>query len=473
MNVSQVWLASLAVGLFSQMVGQNVGADERPNVIVFIADDVSWNDYGCYGNASARTPHIDALAKSGIRFDRAYLTASSCSPSRSSIITGRYPHNNGRGAELHQPISGNIPWFPEALREAGYYTALSGKHHMKSTTKRPEPFEHVDGGRVKDNSGGHANWVQVTKQRPRDQPFFFWFAAYDAHRGWDADRQWDESRYGRPHRAADVVVPPFLVDDAATREDLASYYNEVTRFDHYIGRVMNELRQQGVADNTLVFVLADNGRPFPRCKTTIYDSGIKTPMFCYWPQTIAPGKRTMSLTSTVDIAPTILELAGLNPGESYQGRSFSKLLTNPADSYREYVFAEKNWHDFDFFERGIRSDRFKYIQNNFTNNAATPPADAVRSPSYQSILVANVAGILNDAQSHSFVLPRPAEEFYDLQNDPNELKNLAESAEFQAQKELLKKRLEQWKQETNDTSDRSPIPDQFDRKTGERIAPRR
>jgi len=97
----------------------------------------------------------------------------------------------------------------------------------------------------------------------------------------------------------------------------------------------------------------------------------------------------------------------------------------------------------------------------------------VRSPSYQSILVANVAGILNDAQSHSFVLPRPAEEFYDLQNDPNELKNLAESAEFQAQKELLKKRLEQWKQETNDTSDRSPIPDQFDRKTGERIAPRR
>ena len=102
-------------GLFSiGLAIQSVEADaaERPNVIFFIADDVSWNDYGCYGNPAARTPHIDALAKNGIRFDQAYLTASSCSPSRSSIITGRYPHNNGKAAELHQPISWNLPWFP-------------------------------------------------------------------------------------------------------------------------------------------------------------------------------------------------------------------------------------------------------------------------------------------------------------------------------------------------------------------------
>ena len=126
-------------------------AADRPNVILFIADDVSWNDYGCYGNSAARTPNIDALAAGGICFDRAYLTASSCSPSRSSIVTGRYPHNNGKGAELHKPISGNIPWFPEILKESGYYTALSGKHHMTSTAPksgpgaRPIPFDHVDG----------------------------------------------------------------------------------------------------------------------------------------------------------------------------------------------------------------------------------------------------------------------------------------------------------------------------------------
>ncbi|MCP4507461.1 MAG: sulfatase-like hydrolase/transferase, partial [Fuerstiella sp.] len=128
------------------------------NVILFIADDVSWNDYGCYGNSAARTPNIDALAAHGIRFDRAFLTASSCSPSRSSIITGRYPHNNGKAAELHRPISGHIPWFPEILRAAGYYTALSGKHHMTSTAPkdgpaaRPVPFDHADGGRSKSNS---------------------------------------------------------------------------------------------------------------------------------------------------------------------------------------------------------------------------------------------------------------------------------------------------------------------------------
>ena len=114
-------------------------AAERPNVVLFIADDVSWNDFGCYGNPAARTPHIDRLAADGLRFDRAYLTASSCSPSRSSIVTGRYPHNNGKAAELHQPISGHLPWFPELLRAAGYYTALSGKNHMRSTAPKQGP----------------------------------------------------------------------------------------------------------------------------------------------------------------------------------------------------------------------------------------------------------------------------------------------------------------------------------------------
>ncbi|HIE99578.1 MAG TPA: hypothetical protein EYQ63_21890 [Fuerstia sp.] len=193
-----------------------VMAADSPNVVLFIADDVSWNDYGCYGNTAARTPNIDALAVQGMRFDRAFLTASSCSPSRSSIITGRYPHNNGKAAELHKPISGHIPWFPELLRKAGYYTALSGKHHMSSTAPktgphaRPLAFDHVDGGRSKDNSGGHANWVSVVENRPQDKPFFFWFAAYDAHRGWDADRQWDVDRYGAMHKPKDVIVPPFL-----------------------------------------------------------------------------------------------------------------------------------------------------------------------------------------------------------------------------------------------------------------------
>ncbi|MBT6158224.1 MAG: sulfatase-like hydrolase/transferase, partial [Planctomycetaceae bacterium] len=126
-----VRLQLLFIALLLCFTCQNTGsAAERPNVILFISDDVSWNDHGCYGNKAARTPVIDQLAADGLRFDQAFLTASSCSPSRSSIVTGRYPHNNGKAAELHQPISANLDWFPALLKNAGYYTVLSGKNHM-------------------------------------------------------------------------------------------------------------------------------------------------------------------------------------------------------------------------------------------------------------------------------------------------------------------------------------------------------
>ncbi|MEO1995497.1 MAG: sulfatase-like hydrolase/transferase, partial [Planctomycetaceae bacterium] len=152
-------------------VWQAADAAERPNVILFISDDVSWNDHGCYGNASARTPIIDRLAAAGLRFDQAFLTASSCSPSRSSIVTGRYPHNNGKAAELHQPISANLAWFPALLKQSGYYTVLSGKNHMTvgkvptgtTASKFNAAWHHTSRGSRKGNTGGHANWVQEVR----------------------------------------------------------------------------------------------------------------------------------------------------------------------------------------------------------------------------------------------------------------------------------------------------------------------
>ena len=227
----------IPIYLFSSTIG-------KPNFIFFIADDVSWDDFGCYGNQGVRTPNIDRLAANGIRFSSAYLTASSCSPSRASIVVGRYPHNNGKAAELHLPIADHLPWLPEALRDAGYYSAISGKHHMKRENPRERnPFDHVDGGRVEGNRGGEANWVSVAQNRPKNQPFFFWFAAYDAHRAWDADGDWIEEQYGPKTNPAAVRVPPFLVDDPPTRQDLASYYNEIIRFDYFIGEVAAELRR--------------------------------------------------------------------------------------------------------------------------------------------------------------------------------------------------------------------------------------
>ncbi|APZ96348.1 sulfatase family protein [Fuerstiella marisgermanici] len=441
-------------------------AAERPNVVLFMADDVSWNDYGCYGNTAARTPNIDALAANGIRFDRAYLTASSCSPSRSSIITGRYPHNNGKAAELHKPISGHLPWFPETLRDAGYYTALSGKHHMKSTTKRPVPFDHVDGGKNKNNSGGHANWVKVTEERPKDKPFFFWFAAYDAHRGWDSDKQWDTDRYGPMHKPQDVIVPPFLSDDAATRDDLASYYNEVTRFDYYIGQVVAELKQQRVLDNTLIFVMADNGRPFPRAKTRLHDSGMKTALVAHWPAGIQHTGPSVSLVSVIDLAPTILKVAGCDVPETMQGVSMQPLFDDSSAGIRQYAFSEHNWHDYEAHGRSVRHGDYMLLKNFRTQLPLQGPADSVRSPSHEKLLALKEAGQLSAAQQDVFLAPRPEVELYNVVADPHQLNNLAGNPAHQKQQSELAAVLEQWMDETGDSVPEKISPDTFHRVTG-------
>ncbi|MCD0460969.1 sulfatase [Roseiconus lacunae] len=468
----------LLAGLLLQSIpGVSLQAADRPNVVLFIADDVSWNDYGCYGNAAARTPNIDALAESGIRFDQAYLTASSCSPSRSSIITGRYPHNTGRAAELHQPISVHLPWFPQLLREHGYYTAISGKHHMKTTAptdehpQRPDPFDHVDGGKAPGDTSGSANWLSVTQERPKDKPFFFWFASYDAHRGWDADKQWDEELYGPMHRAEDVIVPPFLSDDPETRADLASYYNEVTRFDHRIGVVAEELRSQGVFDNTLILILADNGRPFPRAKTRLHDSGMKTALVASWPNGLKWSGQSDQLVSVIDIAPTALKLAGCEVPETVQGVSMQPLFESQSNSIRKYAFSEHNWHDYEAWGRSVRDGEYLFLVNERVDLPWQGPADSVRSPSHQQLRSLREQGELTEAQADVFLSPRPTVALYHTASDPQQLNNLVGNDRFADVEERLAGVLETWMDETGDSVPGKLYPDTFDRETGSRLKP--
>lgn len=449
-----------------------VHADDRPNVILFIADDVSWNDYGCYGNEFARTPSIDALAEGGLKFTNAYLTASSCSPSRASIVTGRYPHNNGKAAELHLPIAANLPWFPELLRKAGYYTALSGKNHMKvagGDEKREKAFDHIDGGRIPGNSGGHGNWVKVLQDRPKDKPFMFWFAAYDAHRGWDADKQWDASKYGPAHEADKVRVPPFLVDDDQTRSDLASYYNEVTRFDYYIGQVVEELKEQDELDNTLIFVLADNGRPFPRAKTRLHDSGMQTALVAHWPSGIKSSGEVDNLVSVIDIAPTVLQAANVESPETMQGLAIQPIFEDSSAKIRNYAFSEHNWHDYEAHGRSVRDGQFLYLKNNRPYQSWQGPADSVRSASHLALQQARDAQQLSPAQADVFLAPRPAEELY-LMSDQHQLQNLAKDPKYVADLARLRSLLVQWTEETADSVPKKISADSFDRESGERIA---
>lgn len=445
-----------------------------PNMVLIIADDMGWNDSGAYGHAGIQTPNLDRLAREGIRFTQAFLTTSSCSPSRSSIITGRYPHSTD-AEQLHMPLPAEQITFVEELRKAGYWTGAAGKWHLgpairdrfdlilDNDLQAPIPQAMAEAGISPESAvkSGCSAWISLLSQRPADQPFFLWLAAVDPHRAYE------DSIIPLPHSPEQVVVPPYLPDDPATRKDFVQYYDEVTRLDYYVGMVLDSLEAQGLAEQTVILFISDNGRPFPRAKTTLYDSGIQTPFIVRWPDRVSAGSTQQHLVSSVDIAPTFLELAGLQPGEHYQGKSFYSLLSarDPAP-IREYIYAEHNWHDFDDHGRAVRSQRYKYIRNYYTDIPGTPPADAVRGSTYQLMVSMHRKGTLNSDQQQCFTVPRPREELYDLLEDPYELTNLAGSQAHEVTLQTLRAALDTWIAATGDKVPKIRTADEFDRWTG-------
>lgn len=419
---------------------------ERPNFVLFLADDISPDDIGCYGHPTVKTPNIDRLATNGMRFDNAYLTTSSCSPSRCSIITGRYPHNTG-APELHTRLPDAQIRFPELLREAGYYTVLSGKNHMFRGKDRA--FDRItDGG----GPGKEEDWVEHVRNRPEGKPFFFWFASTDAH------RDWQQTDHAPVYDPADIVVPPYLVDTALTRKDLANYYHEVSRFDHYIGLVTDELERQGVLDNTMIVVAADNGRPFPRCKTRLYDSGIKTPWVVYYPRIIQASAVTKSLVSAMDLSAACLELAGVEIPGCVQGQSFVPILKNPEAEVREVVFAEHNWHVYKNHERMVRFGDVLYIRNNYPDQPNLCYESDTTYPAGIELWKAHAAGKTTADQQQVFANPCPAEELYAVGRDPHQLKNLVEDPEFKEALNKARGLLAAWTEQTGDTIPYNPTP---------------
>jgi arylsulfatase A-like enzyme len=455
MQLSARLIVALVVSLSTLHAALN--AASRPSFIVFVADDMAWNDCGAYGHRKIRTPSIDRLAREGLRFDRAFLTISSCSPSRCSILTGRYPHATGAG-ELHLPLSGEQVTLFELLRKAGYYTAASGKWHLGNAT-RPKVDKIYGGG----GPSGCGNWVKALEERPKDRPFFLWLAAVDPHRGYS------KNTIPEPHGPSDAVVPPYLPDVEDTRRDLALYYDEIARMDGFIGRVIDKLAEQGAAEDTVVLFLSDNGRPFPRCKTTVYDSGVRTPFIVRWPAKVKAGTTTGSIVSSVDIAPTFLELAGAKRAETFQGKSFASILANPTATTRRYAFAEHNWHDYTAHERAVRSSRFLYIWNAYPDLAGTPPADAVRSPTYLVMRRFRDADKLSVNQMGCFKTPRPVEQLFDTEADPHSLCNLAGDSKHAKVLAEMRAALAEWKKRTADEVSDKRRPDGFHRELGTRV----
>ncbi|MGX5689016.1 sulfatase family protein [Arcticibacter tournemirensis] len=442
---------SLLLGFFlgsSVLARSQVKSASQPNIVLVIVDDLGWGDVGCYGNRYVKTPNIDALGSSGLVFNNMYLTASSCSPSRCSIITGRFPHNTG-APELHDPLPAPQVMFPEMLKQAGYYTVLSGKNHMGSSVKKA--FDMISPGK---GPGAEEDWVPILQNRPRNKPFFMWFASHDAHRDWQFDKNGDDYD---PER---IGVPPMLYNGPETRKDLTGYYHEISRLDHYLGRVVDELKRQGVFENTYIIFMSDNGSPFPRNKVRLYDSGIKSPFIVTGPGVDV--NRTSSLVSAIDIAPTVLAIAGIEADKRMQGKSFLSVLRNPQNTTRDFVFAEHNWHVFQGYERMVRYKNWLYIRNGFPERQNLVGESARNFPAGRELWDAYEKGLLNDNQKDVFMKPRPAEELYNVVQDPLQFTNAADVTSNKQMLSYLREVLDEWISETGDSKPQNPTADRDD-----------
>lgn len=420
-------------------------AGARPNIVFVITDDISPDDLSIYGNTFVKTPVLDALSKKALVFDNAYLTISSCSPSRCSIVTGRYPHNTG-APELHTRLPKEQKTFVQALKKAGYFTVLSGKNHMGKASEL--------GFDVSSDAhpAGSEKWVKHLKERPEGKPFFCWFASHDAHHGFT------KTKHAPEYAADEVKTPPMLYDGPKTRKMLADFYHEVSRTDYYLGEVLKELERQGVRENTYVVYCADNGRPFPRCKTYLFESGIKTPLVIAGPGVKAG--RTDSLVSSIDFSATFLALAGVKKPETVQGVSFVKVLGDHDAKTRDVAFAERNWHVYQNHARAVRTGDYLYIYNAFPNrHNVSMESSFYKYPAVEELWEMGKAGKLTVGQALTTKSSQPREMLFHVKDDPHQFKNLVGEAGEAEQLALMRKLLERWVAETGDSVPKNPTPD--------------
>lgn len=434
MNRKWYWLAIFLFLLAGCNSAHEDSNASEPNILLLISDDHSADDLGIVGKGRPHTPALDALAASGVRFVNAYVSSPQCSPSRAALITGRSSHATGT-SRLHSTLTSEYESILESLKKSGYYVGAYRKVHLGESFQSRWNFYGDD----------NVPFDKFFRERPRNKPFFLWVGFHDPH------RPYKEGAFSPPYNPADVSVPAFLPDNDAVRKDLANYYDAIARMDNDVGKVLNLLDSEKLKENTLVIFCGDNGMPFPGAKGTLYDAGVRVPLIMRWPNHIQPAQVRRDVVSLVDIAPTVLNVAGSSALPKLEGKN---LFINSKD---RPVFFERNWHDNLDFIRGVRSGNYLLIQNYSAELPYVPTLDLAESPSWLAIQDLHIKHILQpELEIHYFTSPRPEVELYDLESDPNQFHNLAaDSTKVQS----LQKLLSDWMISTNDFLP-PPIPPQ-------------
>ena len=457
---------------------------KRPNILFAFSDDQSYQHTSIFGDPVVETPTFDRVAREGVLFHHSYTACPSCTPSRMSVIKGRHIWQTGLGGVLYGTIDPRYPIFTHLLEDSGYHIGYTGKgiapgDPTAGGVTRPALGKAYNDIPAHDTPPGidirdyAKNFAAFLGDREEGQPFFYWFGCTEPHRDYD-------TRLGeRPGKnLADVPISPYFPDADEVREEIMDYYDEIEHFDTHLGRMLAKLEEVGELDDTIVVVTSDNGMPFVRTKTTLYDGGVRMPLAIRWGAEAPGGREIEDFVSHTDFAPTFLEAAGVEIPETVEGRSLLPLLKTTeqgrVEADRDFVAVGVERHTWcrpegaGYPSRAIRTHDYLYIRNfepdrwpngdpDYISSNKAPYGDIDDGPMKDFMLRPETKRAYPTAYALSMD-KRPAEELYVAATDPHQIDNKADDPEYADVKEQLWARLESHLSETGDPRMRGETP---------------
>ena len=469
--------ASTAFSLATE--SKQKGSNGRPNILFVISDDQSYPNALIYGNTVFETPAFDKIAKSGVLFTNAYVTSPGSSPSRASILTGRYPWQNEEAGTHDSRFQKKYITYPFELEKNGYHIGYTGKgwepgscngwtHNPAgpsyNTEKLVPPYSGIS------DCDYAANLKVFLNNRKDGQPFCFWFGCWEPHRRFEKD-----SYKKAKINLANINVPGFLPDNDVIRGDIADYAVEIRWFDQQLNKILNILDSIGALENTLIIVTSDNGMAFPRAKANCYDAGIHVPLAISWKNVIQGEKIINEPVSLVDIASTILDVANVKPDnmQPISGKSLlPQMKGNQNNNKKKVVFAGRERHSSSRYgnsgypQRVIVTNEFLYIHNMHSERFpagdpffCVPNESDLYKAGYFDIDASPTKTFLIENAGNSSITPyflsamgkRPQDELYNLIDDPYCMNNLANDDKYSAKLKAFRKLLIKKLKETGDT----------------------
>jgi N-sulfoglucosamine sulfohydrolase len=428
-----------------------------PNILMMMSDNQSWKHLGCYGDPVVKTPNIDQLASQGIRFTHAFCAAPSCTPARAALLSGQDIWRLEEGANLWGIFPAKFPVYTDLLEESGYFVGYQGKGWGPGSVK--------ESGRERNPAGNeYQSFEEFIAANTDNKPWCFWYSTEDPHRPYIVG-----SGVSSGMDLNKVSVPPYLPDNDSVRGDICDYYYEIERFDNNIGEILNILEERGQYDNTLIVICSDNGWQMPRGLANVYDFGTRIPMIISWEGHI-PEKRVVDdFVCLTDLAPTYLELAGVNIPDYMTAKSLVNILlsdqSGQIDENRDFIITARERHalcrhnGLGYPCRAIRTYNYLYIRNYEPDRwpAGDPPlfgdVDAhmlhYPCPTKMYMLANKDNPLVKPLFEYAF-LKRPSEELYDLGNDPWQMNNIAYHDEYQSIKKNLSEKLNDYLESTGD-----------------------